>query len=88
MVDRYKYKARPRSPLPTAQNKVLAVIFWESSHMPDFGKAHMMLNLWPGYGVSRTGFHFAHGLPAVPTRIHSHPVVDECLILWAGKGQL
>ena len=60
---------------------------FEPAHMPDFGKAHMVLNLWPGYGVSRTGFHFAHGLPTMPTRIHSHPVVDECLILWAGKGQ-
>jgi gentisate 1,2-dioxygenase len=48
----------------------------------------MVLNLWPGYGVKSTGFHFAHGLPIMATRIHSHPVTDECLILWAGKGQL
>jgi len=59
----------------------------EPAYMPDLGKAHMVLNLWSGYGVSRTGFHFAHGLPIMPTRIHSHPVTDECLILWAGKGQ-
>jgi mannose-6-phosphate isomerase-like protein (cupin superfamily) len=61
---------------------------FEPAHMPDLGKAHMVLNLWPGYGVSRTGFHFALGLPTMPTRIHSHPVVEECLILWAGEGQL
>ena len=60
---------------------------FEPAHMPDFGKAHMVLNLWPGYGVKSTGFHFAHGLPIMATRIHSHPVTDECLILWEGKGQ-
>jgi hypothetical protein len=40
---------------------------FEPAHMPDLGKAHMVLNLWPGYGVSRTGFHFAHGAcPSCP----------------------
>jgi hypothetical protein len=50
---------------------------FEPAHMPDFGKAHMVLNLWPGYGVKSTGFHFAHGLPIMATRIHSHQVTDE-----------
>ena len=57
------------------------------AHMPEMGKAHMVFTLWPGYGVKSTGFHFAHGIPVVPTRIHSHPVTDECVILFAGKGQ-
>src|SRR3712207_7173467 len=40
-----------------------------------------------GYGVKSTGFHFAHGIPVMPTRVYSHPVTDECVILFAGKGQ-
>ncbi len=60
---------------------------FEPAYMPDFGKAHMVLTLWPGYGVKSTGFHFAHGIPVMPTRVHSHPVTDECVILFAGKGQ-
>ena len=56
--------------------------------MPHPHKPHMVLNLWPGYGVTRTGFHFAHGIPLIEPPIHTHPFTDECLILLAGKGRL
>ncbi len=60
-----------------------------AAHMPGSQKPHMLLNLWPGYGVSSTGFHFAHGIPVLQSaNIHTHPFTDECLILWAGKGHL
>ncbi len=48
----------------------------------------MVLNLWPGYGVQKAGFHYALMPPNHLTLVHSHPATDECLILWDGKGQL
>ena len=48
----------------------------------------MVLNLWPGYGVQKAGFHYALMPPEHLTLVHSHPATDECLILWDGKGQL
>ncbi len=59
------------------------------AYLPGSHKAHMLLNLWPGYGVRSTGFHFARGIPVLRSaNVHTHPDSDECLILWAGKGQL
>ena len=59
------------------------------AYLPGSHKAHMLLNLWPGYGVRSTGFHFAHGIPVLQSaNVHTHPDSDECLILWSGRGQL
>lgn len=47
----------------------------------------MRLVLWPGAGTRTAGFNYAYAGPSVPDIAHRHPVSDECLILWAGKGQ-
>lgn len=48
----------------------------------------MRLILWPGAGTRTAGFNYAYAPPGVPDVAHKHPVSDECLILWAGSGQV
>lgn len=48
----------------------------------------MRLILWPGAGSRTAGFNFAFAPTGVADLIHTHPVSDECLILWAGSGQV
>jgi gentisate 1,2-dioxygenase len=45
------------------------------------------LVIWPGAGSRMAGFNFAFSPRAEADFIHTHPVSDECLILWAGKGR-
>ena len=40
----------------------------------------MVLLLWPGYGVSRCGFHYGCMLPGSQAATHSHQVSDECIV--------
>jgi mannose-6-phosphate isomerase-like protein (cupin superfamily) len=48
----------------------------------------MLLVLWPGYGVRSAGLHMG-GTPAgARAEIHTHPVSDECLFNWIGRGQV
>jgi hypothetical protein len=47
----------------------------------------MRLILWPGYGVRTTGFHFGYADPNQLTLVHTHPISDEIVIQWTGKGQ-
>ncbi len=42
--------------------------------------------LWPGAGSRTAGFNFCFS-EQEPEFAHTHPVSDECLILWAGKGR-
>ena len=44
--------------------------------------------IWPGAGSRLGGFNFAFSPDPVPDFIHTHPVSDECLILWAGQGRV
>ena len=44
------------------------------------------LILWPGAGCRTAGFNFAFCPEPATDFIHTHPVSDECLFLWAGKG--
>lgn len=46
----------------------------------------MVLILWPGYGIQRTGFHFGYMPPGSEAVKHTHPVSDECIINWGGYG--
>ena len=49
------------------------------------------------YGLAGTGlvltyktsgvFNFAYGADGVEDVIHKHPVADECLVIWAGRGR-
>ncbi len=48
----------------------------------------MRLIIWPGAGSRTAGFNLAFAPPGIPDVIHTHPVSDECLILWAGSGQV
>ena len=45
------------------------------------------LVVWPGAGTRSAGFNFAYSPDPEPDFIHTHPVSDECLFLWAGKGK-
>lgn len=47
----------------------------------------MRLILWPGAGSRTSGFNLAYAADGVEDIIHKHPVSDECLFLWAGRGQ-
>lgn len=46
----------------------------------------MVLLLWPGYGVSRCGFHYGCMPPGSEAAKHTHPVSDECIVNWIGSG--
>jgi gentisate 1,2-dioxygenase len=46
------------------------------------------LVLWPGAGSRTAGFNYAFAPAGVADLIHTHPVSDECLVLWAGRGQV
>lgn len=46
----------------------------------------MVLLLWPGYGVSRCGFHYGCMPPGSEAAKHTHPVSDECIVNWSGLG--
>jgi quercetin dioxygenase-like cupin family protein len=47
----------------------------------------MRMILWPGAGSRTAGFNYAFDPDGVQDRIHTHPVSDECLVLWEGKGR-
>jgi mannose-6-phosphate isomerase-like protein (cupin superfamily) len=46
----------------------------------------MVLLLWPGYGVSRCGFHYGCMPPGSEAATHTHPVSNECIVIWIGSG--
>jgi len=46
----------------------------------------MVLLLWPGYGISRCGFHYGCMPPGSQAAKHTHPVSDECIVNWSGSG--
>ncbi len=43
--------------------------------------------IWPGAGTRSAGFNFAYSPEPEPDFIHTHPISDECLFLWAGQGR-
>ncbi|CAN5524004.1 hypothetical protein BH09VER1_BH09VER1_50570 [soil metagenome] len=45
-----------------------------------------VLVVWPGAGCRTAGFNFCFSEQELEYA-HTHPVSDECLILWAGKGR-
>jgi quercetin dioxygenase-like cupin family protein len=45
-----------------------------------------VLVIWPGAGARTAGFNFCFS-EQEPELAHTHPVSDECLILWAGQGR-
>lgn len=47
----------------------------------------MRLILWPGAGTRTVGFNYAYAPDGVVDTIHTHPVSDECLVMWSGKGR-
>jgi mannose-6-phosphate isomerase-like protein (cupin superfamily) len=47
----------------------------------------LRLVLWPGHGGRLAGFNYGHAADGVEDVIHKHPVSDEFLVLWAGRGQ-
>jgi len=46
----------------------------------------MRLVLWPGHGCRMVGLNYALAPDGVSDVIHKHPVSDECLIMWSGRG--
>ncbi|MGZ8667346.1 MAG: cupin domain-containing protein, partial [Solirubrobacterales bacterium] len=47
----------------------------------------MRVILWPAAGCRSVGFNYAFDPDGVQDRIHTHPVSDECLVIWGGKGR-
>ena len=47
----------------------------------------MVFLLWPGYGINAVGFHYGRTKPDDRSLVHKHPVSDECLIRFSGRGQ-
>ncbi len=47
----------------------------------------MRLVLWPGAGPRSVGFNYAYDPDGVTDALHTHPVSDECLIMWRGSGK-
>ncbi|HRV60392.1 MAG: cupin domain-containing protein [Solirubrobacterales bacterium] len=47
----------------------------------------MRLILWPGAGSRSVGFNYAYDPNGVTDELHTHPVSDECLIMWRGSGK-
>lgn len=47
----------------------------------------MRLVMWPGAGTRMAGFNYAYCGVGVTDTIHTHPVSDEFLVMWSGKGQ-
>ena len=45
----------------------------------------MRLILWPGSGSRTAGFNLAAPEPGTADELHTHPVSDECLIMWHGS---
>jgi gentisate 1,2-dioxygenase len=45
----------------------------------------MRLILWPGAGSRTAGFNLAAPEPGSADVLHTHPVSDECLIVWRGR---
>jgi hypothetical protein len=60
--------------------KVFMCTFFDTMNIP------ARLILWPGAGCRTAGFNFALCPEPTTDFIHTHPVSDECLFLWAGKG--
>lgn len=47
----------------------------------------MRLILWPGAGTRSVGFNYAYDPDGVTDTLHTHPISDECLVMWAGSGR-
>lgn len=47
----------------------------------------MRFVLWPGHGSRQAGFHLTRCSPGDLFAAHTHPVSDECVIIWAGSAR-
>lgn len=47
----------------------------------------MRLILWPGAGSRTAGFNLAAPASGTADELHTHPVSDECLVMWRGDGE-
>ncbi len=47
----------------------------------------MRFVLWPGHGSRLCGFHLTRCAPGDIFATHTHPVSDECVIVWAGSAR-
>jgi gentisate 1,2-dioxygenase len=47
----------------------------------------MRFVLWPGHGSRQCGFHLTRCSPGDLFAAHTHPVSDECVIIWAGSAR-
>lgn len=47
----------------------------------------MRFILWPGHGSRQCGFHLTRCSPGDLFAGHTHPVSDECVIIWAGTAR-
>ncbi len=47
----------------------------------------MRFILWPGHGSRQCGFHLTRCSPGDEFAAHTHPISDECVIIWAGSAR-
>jgi hypothetical protein len=47
----------------------------------------MRFVLWPGHGTRQCGFHLTRCAPGDEFAAHTHPISDECVIIWAGSAR-
>jgi len=47
----------------------------------------MRFILWPGHGARQCGFHLTRCSPGDVFSAHTHPISDECVIIWAGRAR-
>ena len=47
----------------------------------------MRFILWPGHGSRSCGFHLTRCSPGNQFAAHTHPISDECVIVWAGTAR-
>ncbi len=47
----------------------------------------MRFILWPGHGSRLCGYHLTRCAPGDIFAAHTHPISDECVIIWGGEAQ-
>jgi len=53
----------------------------------DANGSPMRFVLWPGHGTRQCGFHLTRCAPGDLFAAHTHPISDECVIIWAGSAR-
>lgn len=53
----------------------------------DANGSPMRFILWPGHGARQCGFHLTRCSPGDIFEAHTHPISDECVVVWSGNAR-